>query len=299
MMIAKAIDVLRHSDGAREKDELDRLFSEGGVVEHFGWMPFGWVISEQEVPSCHNIVHSDDTNIPLCDGVPFLEPFIDLSTRSVQIFQLFQSALASLYELAGEEPNDNAPISFRFLTEEFEKFVVRAEENDEMKRVLNNLFESLKHLTEIPTRFEGVEQRKQSIVDPGFVRVCGSMTTSTSARVDGTALPQKTKMVEHCKPRASAEQKRSGTTRRRNVCSVCLGQGHQARTCPNVLLDRNRERATKFFRLLIAQGKDADYLRGATKRMGLGNVKAVEALIGRIRVDPAVDHAGVDSHTQP
>ena len=258
MLIDEAIDVLTNDDVMEKTNEVERLIFDGCVVECFGWMPDGWVISEQEVPSSHAVVHSDNSNVSLHDGVPFLEPFIDLATRSVPIFQMLQSTLTSLYDLAEGEPNDDAPISFRFLAKEFERFVMQAEENDEMKHVLNDLFDSLKRLAENQERSCVCERRKQSIVDPGFVRVCGPMTTSTSARVDGTALPQKTKIVEHLKPRGCVERERSVTIKRRNVCCVCLGRGHQARTCPEILLDANSARATKFFRLLISQGKDED-----------------------------------------
>ena len=46
----------------------------------------------------------------------FLEPFVDLATRSVPVFELLHNALLSLHELANEDGFDNIPITFQFLT---------------------------------------------------------------------------------------------------------------------------------------------------------------------------------------
>mgnify|MGYP004540461739 CR=1 FL=1 len=294
-LIDKTINILTDDKHIVETtNEVERLIVEGAVVERFGWMPDGWVISERDFPSCHEVVHSDDSNVPLNEGVLFLEPFIDLATRSAPIFQLIQNALTSLYELTDGEPGDNARISFRLLKNEFEKFVKQAEEHADMKRVLSDLFDSLKRVAERRTNLRGFETRKQSIVDPGFVRVCGPPTTSTSAKVNGNAVHPKTKLVEHLKPRACVELKGGGKNNRKNVCSICLGQGHQARTCPDILRDTNGQRATKFFRLLIAKGKDADYMKGVMKRMCHDDVKGVADLLERTRVESAVEVS--DSH---
>ena len=131
--------------------------------------------------------------VQLLDGVHFLEPYISLATRSVPIFHLLQNAMTSLYELEEGEMNESAPISFRFLTNEFQRFVVQAQENMEMKQILSDLFDSLTHVADYPTQFGKCERRKQSIVDPGFVHVCGPQTMSTSSKIDVKAVPPKTK----------------------------------------------------------------------------------------------------------
>ena len=55
-------------------------------------------------------------------------------------------------------------------------------------------------------------------------------------------------------------------TKRKNACRVCNGTGHQARTCPNILLEVNSERADAFFKQLVLKGKVETYKKCVAKR---------------------------------
>ena len=73
-----------------------------------------------------------------------------------------------------------------------------------------------------------------------------------------------------------------------NVCAICLGLGHQARTCQNILLDANTERATMFFRTLISRVKGSAYVMGAGKRVSPESVKTIADRIKAIRDEHSV-----------
>ena len=299
LVVDTLVDVVLDGDVVGGRSEVERLIRDGGVLERFGWMPDGWVISEHHVPSVHETVHvEDDSNVPLHDVVPFLEPFIDLATRSVPIFQLVQTTFASLYELANDEMNDCALLSFQFLMRELEKFVALAENNNEMKRVLVELCSSLKRFKETHKTTETESLRKRSIADPGYVRVVGPQAKSTSSKVDGIAPAKKTRMVEQLNQHSCRDKKPIPAPRRMNVCAVCLGLGHQARTCQNILLVANTERATMFFRTLISRVKGSAYVMGAGKRVSPESVKTIADRIKAIRDEHSVVSAtgsGCDS----
>ena len=289
LVVDTLVDVVFDGDVDCGGTEVERLIRDGGVFERFGWMPDGWVISEHDVPTVHDMVRvEDDSNVPLHDVVPFLEPFIDLATRSVPIFQLIQTTFASLYELSNDEMNDCTQLSFQFLMREFEKFVALAENNAEMKHVLVDLCSTLKRFEERQKTAETESRRKRSIADPGFVRVVGPQAKSTSSKVDGIAPAKKTRLVEQLNAHARRDKKPIPAPRRMNACAVCLGLGHQARTCQNILLDANTERATMFFRTLVSRGKDSAYVSGVGKRVSPESLKTIADRIKAIRDEHSV-----------
>ena len=123
---------------------------------------------------------------------------------------------------------------------------------------------------------------KRSIIDPGFVKVIGPQSTSTSSKVDNKAIPPRTKMVEAFRTTPSPSQTIRATSKRKNTCSVCLCAGHQARTCPGILLDENVERAGEFFRKLLFKGKRDSYLKTVTKRMSHQDVETITQRIDKV-----------------
>ena len=191
-----------------------------------------------------------------------------------ELLGTLHNALLSLHELAGEDGVDNNPITFHFLTKEFGRFVTMATESGEMTQVLCALCNALDALKtkEAPTT---EPHRRVSIADAGVVRVFGPRTTSTSAKVDHTAVPPHTKMVEALRASKERERKPRPAAKRKIACKICNGRGHQARTCPDVLAEANRERADAFFRRLVADGKADAYLAGVAKRATLGSVQAI------------------------
>ena len=285
LLIQTSVDVLteRTIHGVAE-NEIELALSTGRRIEGFRRMPCEWVMSQRDVSPSHLIVHVQDVHrIPLDDVVMFLEPFFDLATRSVPVFELLHNALLSLHELANEDGFDNNPITFQFLTKKFKRFVTMAEENGEMVSVfcaLCNALETLKSKDPQPTE----PQRRVSIADPGVVRVFGPRTTSTSAKVDHTAVPPHTKMVEALRASKESGRKPRPAAKRKIACKICNGHGHQARTCPDVLAEANRERADAFFRRLVADGKVDAYLAGVAKR---ATIDSAQAIADRIRTPDA------------
>ena len=250
-----------------DSNESDQAIRDGVVISTFGWMPDSWVISRQTVPPCHEVVHDEkEETIPTSDILGVLEPFIGLASRTLQVFELIDNALTNLHELAGSQVHEDYPISFSFINKEMKRFVSLAKENKEMEQVLFDLCNSLNSLTDGGNEKEKNDARKASIIDPGFVRVVGPKTTSTSAKVDCTATTPKTKMVSDFKRSEMSRYKPRGAPGRKNLCGVCNGAGHQARTCPNILLEVNRERADAFFKQLVLKGKVDAYMKCMAKR---------------------------------
>ena len=204
--------------------------------------------------------------VPLPDVIGVLEPFIGLASRSREVFELIHNALTNLYELTGSRADEDFPITFNFINKEFQRFVSLAQDNEEIQRILHDLCKSLNLSTVEGREKERGEVRRASILDPGFVRVAGSRTTSTSAKVEGTATAPKTKMVSAFKTAETRRHKPQAATKRRNTCRVCNATGHQARTCPDILLEANSERADAFFKQLVLEGKVETYLNCMAKR---------------------------------
>ena len=106
------------------------------------------------------------------------------------------------------------------------------------------------------------------------------------------------RMVEQLNSHSRRDKKLIPAPRRMNVCAVCLGLGHQERTCQNILLDANTERATMFFGALVSCGKDSAYVRGVGKRVSPESLKTIADRIKAIRDEHSVVSAtgsGCDS----
>ena len=91
-------------------------------------------------------------------------------------------------------------------------------------------------------------------------------------------------MVEALRASKESARKPHPAEKRKIACKICKCKGHQARTCPDVLAEANRERADAFFRRLVADGKADAYLAAIAKRATLGSGQAIA---DRIRTSDA------------
>ena len=145
--------------------EVEQVVRERKQIRHFGWMPAAWIVSQTHVDSSHEVLKvTERPEIPLHDIVGFLEPFLYLATRSMDAFRLVNDALMCLYDLKPQETRNDFPISFRFLMNEFGRYVLLARENAEMSKVLTELCESMKKL---PTQRRKKERRHCKKVNYG------------------------------------------------------------------------------------------------------------------------------------
>ena len=113
-------------------------------------------------------------------------------------------------------------------------------------------------------------------------RVRGRQTTSTSAKVDHVSVPSQSKAVDDFQINTLQRAKKpTAKSRKRHTCPVCRRVGHHARTCHDVLLDENAERADSFFARLIETGRVDSYVASLAKRE---RHNFVEHVIGRINL---------------
>ena len=97
---------------------------------------------------------------------------------------------------------------------------------------------------------------RRSIADPKVIKMTGPRTTSTSAKVDRTALAQRTKMIERYHECVLDRVKPKSGSKRRHVCSICMKMGHHPQTCCNIMEPENTERADAFLKKLIEKNKE-------------------------------------------
>ena len=92
------------------------------------------------------------------------------------------------------------------------------------------------------------------------MRVMGPRSTSTSSKVDHKAVAPQTKMVATFKASGDSRRNRCIGSKRQNTCCVCLGLGHQAKTCRGIVLPENKERTCAFLTKLVLNGKARNFL---------------------------------------
>ena len=73
-----------------------------------------------------------------------------------------------------------------------------------------------------------------------------------------------TVQVEHLK-----REKKPARIPKRHKCPVCLADGHHAKTCPDLLLTTNGERANAFLKRLVERRMVDGYLKSAVNRFGM------------------------------
>ena len=155
------------------------------------------------------------------------------------------------------------PVNYTFFLNQFAHFTQLSQTNNE---ILETLFELCRDLEAERDGRDNTMAPKKSIVDPGFKRVKGPKATSTSARVNHTALPPRTKTVDAFQVNELHRQKKPAPKCRKLTFPICRAEGHHARTCPDVLLEENTERADHFFKQLADANKVDAYVTSLAKR---------------------------------
>ena len=156
--------------------------------------------------------------------------------------------------------------------------------------VLDELCVSLDECSQTVTSTSRPVCERWSIADPVVPRMRGHITKSTSLKVNLTAAPARTTMVNKCRDASTqTEKKPSRGRRRQHTCPICRGSGHHARTCKNVLLDENRERADAFFMQTIQSGNVGTYLTSVSRRASFKHAKAVARRIQSCATEHGVE----------
>ena len=209
-----------------------------------------------------------------------LQEFLEIAHRSTDIFPLLNASLMTLYSLDGTTSfNCRIPVNYSFLLAEFSRFADMSQTNDEVMQTLLELCHDLETSTERKT--VQTETSRKSIIDPPIKKIRGYQTRSTSAKVNHTSIPPRTKMIDNYQVdvlHRSQRQKEKGPKRHR--CPVCRLQGHHARTCKSILLEENADRADKFLREMIETRKIDSYISSLAKHQ---NHMFVEDVLERIK----------------
>ena len=118
----------------------------------------------------------------------------------------------------------------------------------ELCRVLQKIIGDGRHQTEAPKKY---------IMDQPTQKIRGCQTRSTSSKVNHTSVPPSTRMVDAFQVNVLRRSQR-GTDKRpkRHKCPVCQVEGHHGRTCRNILLHENAERADAFLKDLFEKTND-------------------------------------------
>ena len=251
----------------------------GTKIETFKWMPDEWVIPREHRHPVHTIAHIDVPGVTHgFDILMKLQPFIETAHRSVSVFNTINSALMTLYGMEERQVLKTLmPVNYPFLFGEFSRLVDASHTNSEIRETLVELCADLERLNETEQRQNGLP--RSSIADPTFQRVRGRQTTSTSAKVDHMSAPPRSKAVDDFQVNTLQRAKKPARCRKRHVCPVCRCDGHHARTCRDVLLDENAERADAFFARLLEMDRVDSYVASLAKRERHSFVKLV---VGRI-----------------
>ena len=137
--------------------------------------------------------------------------------------------------------------------------------NSEVAGILRELCEPIERFSSQETT-EDRPATRRSIVDPHRMKTMGPRTTSTSARVDGSARLQRTRMVDNFQVNVLDRTKKPSKQKRRHTCSICRSEGHHSQTCQHILASENTDRANLFFKQLIGKGNVRGFLDLLAKR---------------------------------
>ena len=167
------------------------------VIDTFQWMPEEWTLKHDTVTFVHDVVRVDISADTCPSDIPMrLEPFLSICNRNVDVFKLLYDTLMTLHSIVNQEDFSRAlPVNFSFFKKEFDRFAALAETNDEVKTVLDELCVSLDECSQTVTSTSRPVCERWSIADPVVPRMRGHITKSTSSKVDLTATPARTTMV--------------------------------------------------------------------------------------------------------
>lgn len=173
------------------------------------------------------------------------------------------------------------PVIFSFLRREFGHFSMLVETDDEVLCILNELCATLETIGS-KQEIESATGRP-SIVDPNLVTMNGRLATITSSNVDRTSKQPRTKTVDDHQGVALGREQ-TAKTWRLHICQIFRRKGHYAKTCRDVLLDQNSERADGFFKRLAESNATEQYTMAMSARVSPDfasaiavRIKAVEA----------------------
>ena len=99
--LATASDMLLSSQ-SRPEDSCEKVIFDAleneVVVGSFGWMPDEWVLSLEDPCTVHNVTHTEspEAKTPVY-FLMRLEPFMSISNRNVEVFNLLNECLTTLY----------------------------------------------------------------------------------------------------------------------------------------------------------------------------------------------------------
>ena len=133
-LFARTTDMFLNTD-MRPEDSCEKVIFDalenGTVIGSFGWMPDGWVLSREEACPVHNITHSDSPE----DQTPVnflmrLERFMGIANRNVEVFNVLNECLTTLYSVTDHMTNQNVfPANFAFFNKELSPFSSMSETN--------------------------------------------------------------------------------------------------------------------------------------------------------------------------
>ena len=121
----------------------------------------------------------------------------------------------------------------------------------------------------------------------------GRLATNTSSNVDMKSKQPRTKTVNDYQI-AALGRGRKVKSSRRHVCPICHREGHHAKTCRDVLLDKHSEQADVFFKRLIENNATEQYVSAMSVRVSkefasavTERIRAVEASMQSINPMPS------------
>ena len=209
-----------------------------------------------------------------------LEPFLGIAHRTTAVFDILNNCLVSLHSTKNEPFGQNVlPVNYTFFKNEFRRFCEEASTDDEVATIIDETCKALEALKQNTAQLDASTQRK-SIVDPLPIKMTGSQSTKTSARVDRQVVPQRTKLVDTHQTKTLQRTTKPRGDKRRHKCRICLDQGHHARTCNDILLPEQSDRANAFLKELVDSNKQAGFLSSFARRAGK---EAVAAIVERLK----------------
>ena len=139
-----ALDIiLDKNDGASKSSYglVRNAFETNTPIDTFLWMSNGWVFSTEHHPPRHDVVAiSVSGNTTPAELAMRLEPFLSVSNRSVEEFQLLSEALLTLNSMVVGLPRTNTlPANYTFFKKEFDMFISVSSERAEVQAVLSEL----------------------------------------------------------------------------------------------------------------------------------------------------------------
>ena len=245
------------------------------------WMPPSWIVPIETASPTHKIEQvSFESEMNSVNATMRIDPWLGIANRNVDVYDTLMGALSALCTMTGKRANYNEYLlNYSYLKRQFTEFAKLMERED----VASVFTETIQTLELIRNQDEQTTIRK-SILDPAAPRLGGPRATGTSARVDHVTSVPRTKMIKDHLGLGNTKPKTA--TRKRYRCHICLLEGHQARTCKNMILEENAGRLDTFIKRTIEAGG----LNGFVKSLASRSDKAfARAVLQKVRQHARVD----------